>query len=141
MCQSVCFHVHQVQFSEIPVSDDGLFEPFFNKVEDSAKSLIETDEDRELDLKSLISIVSFNNILEVWKISRYNYLKFYQHVILLNTEEYLYTCFMLVTYGIICRHFFKVFVESSNAYFHLTLISKCCIRMNILIQAISVLVR
>src|SRR6266540_6302272 len=124
MCQSVCYRAHQVQFSEIPVSDDGSFEPFFDKVEDSAESLIEADEDRELDLKSLISMVSFNDILEVWKISRYNYPKCYQHVILLNTREYLCTCFMLVTHGIICRHFFKVFVESSNACFHLTLIPK-----------------
>ncbi len=30
---------------------------------------------------------------------------------------------MLVTYGIICRHFFKVFVESFKACFHLKLIS------------------
>ncbi len=124
MCQSVCYRAHQVQFSEILVSDDGSFEPFFDKVEDSAESLIEADEDRELDLKSLISMVSFNDILEVWKISQYNYLKCYQHVILLNTGEYLCTCFMLVTHGIICRHFFKVFVESSNACFHLTLIPK-----------------
>ena len=31
---------------------------------------------------------------------------------------------MLVTHGIICRHFFKVFVESSKACFHLTLIPR-----------------
>ncbi|CAG8695006.1 14119_t:CDS:2, partial [Funneliformis caledonium] len=49
----------------ILVSDDGLFEPFFDKIEDSAKSLIETDEDWELNLKSLISMISFNDILEV----------------------------------------------------------------------------
>jgi len=29
---------------------------------------------------------------------------------------------MLITHGIICRHFFKVFVESSKAHFHLMLI-------------------
>ncbi|CAG8707283.1 9733_t:CDS:2 [Funneliformis caledonium] len=51
--------------NHVKVSDDGSFEPFFDKVEDSAKSLIEADEDQELDLKSLISMVSFNDILEV----------------------------------------------------------------------------
>ncbi|RHZ78167.1 hypothetical protein Glove_167g113 [Diversispora epigaea] len=30
---------------------------------------------------------------------------------------------MLITHGIVCRHFFKIFVESSNARFHLMLIS------------------
>ncbi|CAG8544943.1 4185_t:CDS:2 [Funneliformis caledonium] len=54
-----------LQFSEIPVLDDSSFEPFFDKVEDSAESLIEADEDQKLDLKSLISMISFNDILEV----------------------------------------------------------------------------
>jgi hypothetical protein len=125
MCQSVCYRAHQVPFSEISESDDDSFEPFFDKeVEDSVETPIEADEDRELNLKSLILMVNPDDILEIWKISRYNYPKCYQHVILLNTGEYLCTCFMLVTHGIICRHFFKVFVESSNACFHLMLIPK-----------------
>ena len=125
MCQSVCYRAHQVPFSEILVSDDDSFEPFFNeKVDDSAENHIEADEDRELNLKSLISLVDPNDILEIWKISRYNYSKSYQHIILLSTGEYFCTCFMLVTHGIICRHFFKVFVESSKARFHLMLIPR-----------------
>ena len=123
MCQSVCYRTHQVSFSEILVSDDDSFEPFFDKeIDDSAEILVEADEDRELNLKSLISLVDPHDILEVWKISRYNHPKCYQHVILLNTGEHLCTCFMLVTHGVICRHFFKVFVESSKARFHLMLI-------------------
>ncbi|CAG8840829.1 3229_t:CDS:2, partial [Gigaspora margarita] len=82
----------------------------------------EADEDRELNLQSLIQIVNSNDILEIWKISRYGHPKCYQHVILLNNGEHLCTCFMLITHGIICRHFFKAFVESSNACFHLSLI-------------------
>jgi hypothetical protein len=125
MCQSVCYRVRQVPFSEVLISDDGSFELFFDKeVDDSAKTHIEADEDREFDLESLISMVNSDDILEIWKVTRYNYPKCYQHVILLNTGEYLCTCFMLVTHGIICRHFFKVFVEISNAYFHLMLIPK-----------------
>ena len=125
MCQSVCYRAHQVPISEISTSDgdDDLFEPFFDKeVDDSAEIPIEADEDWELDLKSLISIVNPNEILEIWKISRYNYPKCYQHIILLNNGEHLCTCFMLITHGIVCRHFFKVFVESSKARFHLMLI-------------------
>ncbi|CAB4384383.1 unnamed protein product [Rhizophagus irregularis] len=69
-------------------------------------------------------MVNSDDILEIWKVSRYNFPKCYQHVILLNTGEYLCTCFMLVTHGIICKHFFKVFVETPKAYFHLVLIPK-----------------
>ena len=123
MCQSVCYRAHLVPFSGILESDDDSFEPFFEKeVDDSIESLTEADEDRELDLKSLISLVDSNDIQEIWKISRYNYPKCYQHVILLSTGEHFCTCFMLVTHGIVCRHFFKVFVESSKACFNLALI-------------------
>ena len=125
MCQSVCYRAHRVPSSEILVSDDDSFEPFFEEVDNSSETHIEADEDRELNLESLISLVNSDDILEIWKISRYNYPKSYQHVILLSTGEYLCTCFMLVTHGIICRHFFKVFVESSKACFHLMLIPNC----------------
>ncbi|GBB92034.1 hypothetical protein RclHR1_19560002 [Rhizophagus clarus] len=125
ICQSVCYRTHQVPFSEISTLDDDSFKPFFDKeVDDSIETLTETNEDRKLDLKSLISMVNSDDILKIWKVSHYNYPKCYQHVILLNTEEYLYTCFMLVMHGIICKHFFKVFVETPKAYFHLMLIPK-----------------
>ncbi|GBC51893.2 protein FAR1-RELATED SEQUENCE 5-like [Rhizophagus irregularis DAOM 181602=DAOM 197198] len=71
MCQSVCYRTHQVPFSEILASDDDSFEPFFDKeVDDSIETPIEADEDRELDLKSLISMVNSDDILEIWKVSR-----------------------------------------------------------------------
>ena len=120
MCQSVCYRTHQVPISE---SDDNSFERFFDKEEDPAAEIpTEADEDRELDLQSLIAMVDPDDIIEIWKVYRYNYPKCYQYVILLNTEEHLCTCFMLITHGIVCRHFFKIFVESFKAYFHLTLI-------------------
>jgi hypothetical protein len=112
MCQSVCYCAHQVPFSEISASDDDSFEPFFDKeVDDFIETPIEADEDRELDLKSLISIVNLDDILEIWKVFRYNYPKCYQYVILLNTGEYLCTCFMLVMHSIICRHFLKCLLK------------------------------
>jgi hypothetical protein len=121
MCQSVCYFTHQVSIAEAPTSDDGSFEPIFDG-EDSDETFVEVDEDREMDLQSLMATVNINDIIEIWKISRYNYPKTYQYVILLNTGEHLCTCLMLITHGVVCRHFFKVFVESSAARFHLTLI-------------------
>ena len=121
MCQSVCYFIHQVSIAEAPTLDDDLFELFFNK-EDSDKIFVKADKDRELDLQSLMAKVNTNDIIEIWKISRYNHPKVYQYVIIFSTGEHLCTCFMLITHGIVCRHFFKVFVESSKARFHLTLI-------------------
>lgn len=122
MCQSVCYREHQIPISDVLTFDDNSFEPFFDKDNDSAEIPTEADEDRELDLQSLIAAVDPDDIIEIWKVSRYNYPKCYQFVILLNTGEHLCTCFLLITHGIVCRHFFKIFVESSKAYFHLTLI-------------------
>lgn len=122
MCQSVCYRASQITVSEASTSDDNSFEPFFDKGNDSIENPVEADEDRELNLESLMATVDSNDILEIWKVTRYNYPKCYQYVILLNTGEHLCTCYMLITHGIICRHFFKIFVESSKAYFHLALI-------------------
>ncbi|UZN98782.1 uncharacterized protein OCT59_000068 [Rhizophagus irregularis] len=121
MCQSVCYFMHQVSIAEALTLDDDSFKPIFDG-EDSAETFAEIDEDRELDLQSLMAMVNIDDIIEIWKISRYNYPKTYQFVILLSTGEHLCTCFMLITHGIVCRHFFKVFVKSSKARFHLTLI-------------------
>ncbi|CAG8782200.1 18031_t:CDS:2, partial [Racocetra fulgida] len=57
-----------ISMSEILLSDDDLFEPFFEKeLDDNLDILLEADEDRELNLQSLISIVNHNEILEIWK--------------------------------------------------------------------------
>ncbi|RHZ82368.1 hypothetical protein Glove_109g371 [Diversispora epigaea] len=124
MYQSVCYRAFQISLAEISTSDDDSFEPFFEKENNnvSEEIFIEADEDRELNLQSLIAIVDSGDILEIWKVVRYNYPKCYQYIILLNNGEHLCTCYMLVTHGIICRHFFKIFVESSKALFHLMLI-------------------
>jgi len=45
----------------------------------------------------------------------------YQHIILLNDGTHLCTCLLLVSKGIVCRHYFKLMIENSNALFHLML--------------------
>ncbi|RGB21598.1 hypothetical protein C1646_777662 [Rhizophagus diaphanus] len=66
MYQSVYYRTHQVPFSKISASDDNSFEPFFDKeVDNSIKTPIEVDKDQEFDLKSLISMVNSDDILEI----------------------------------------------------------------------------
>ncbi|PKY35666.1 hypothetical protein RhiirB3_456823, partial [Rhizophagus irregularis] len=113
MCQFVCYFMRQVSIAEAPTLDDDSFEPIFDG-EDSAETFAEIDEDRELDLQSLIAMVNIDNIIEIWKISRYNYLKTYQFVILLSTGEHLCTCFMLITHGI----YKDEYISSSEGYFN-----------------------
>ena len=101
MCQSVCYYVRQVSTVEAQTLDDDSFEPIFDG-ENSAETFIEADEDRELDLKSLMETVDIDDIIEIWKISRYNHPKTYQYVIILSTGKHLCTCFMLITHGVVC---------------------------------------
>ena len=110
-----------MSIAEAPTLDDDLFELFFNK-EDSDKIFVKADKDRELDLQSLMAKVNTNDIIEIWKISRYNHPKVYQYVIIFSTGEHLCTYFMYITYSIMCRYFFKVFVKLSKMRFYLTLI-------------------
>ncbi|CAB5371154.1 unnamed protein product [Rhizophagus irregularis] len=55
MCQFVCYFMRQVSIAEAPTLDDDSFEPIFDG-EDSAETFAEIDEDRELDLQSLIAM-------------------------------------------------------------------------------------
>ena len=56
--------MHQVSTAEVPTSDDDSFEPIFDG-EDSAETFIEADEDRELDLQSLMETVNIDDIIEI----------------------------------------------------------------------------
>ncbi|CAB4374291.1 unnamed protein product [Rhizophagus irregularis] len=101
--------MRQVSIAEAPTLDDDSFEPIFDG-EDSAETFAEIDEDRELDLQLLMAMVNIDDIIEIWKISRYNYPKTYQFVILLSTGEHLCTCFMLITHD--------KYISSSEGYFN-----------------------
>jgi len=58
-------------------SDDDSFEPILDGEDSGAEIPPEVDEDRELNLQSLIETVEHDDILEIWKISQYNYPKCY----------------------------------------------------------------
>jgi hypothetical protein len=59
--------------------------------------------------------------MEVWRIVPYMAAKSYQHIIILKDGTHLCTCLLLVSHGIVCRHFFKLMVENQNALFHVML--------------------
>ncbi|RIA86099.1 hypothetical protein C1645_807950 [Glomus cerebriforme] len=69
-------------------------------------------------LNALLNSVSRESIKEVWRIIPYTAPNSYQHIIILNDG----TCLLLVSSGIICRHYFKLMVENQHALFHIMLI-------------------
>ena len=57
MCQSVCYRACQVPISEVLTSDDDSFEPIFDGEDSGGEIPSEVDEDRELNLQSLIETI------------------------------------------------------------------------------------
>ncbi|CAG8817997.1 2866_t:CDS:2, partial [Gigaspora margarita] len=114
-----------MQMSEISILDDNSFEPFFDKeVDDDSEIPVEANEDWELNLQSLITIVNPDDILKIWKVSRYGHSKCYQHIILLNNGEHLCTsCFHIL---MIPSHWFKdEYIDSNEFCSKETTINNC----------------
>jgi len=76
---------------------------------------------RQTYLKALLNSVSRESIKEVWRIFPYMVSKSYQHIIILEDGTHLCTCLLLVSHGVVCRHYFKLMVENSDAMFHVLL--------------------
>lgn len=76
---------------------------------------------RQTYLKSLLNSVPKESIKEIWQIIPYMVPSSYNHIIILNDGTHLCTCLLLVSHGIICRHYFKLMVENQNASFHIML--------------------
>ena len=89
--------------------------------EEEIKSIEDNYDYRQTYLKSLLNSVTKESIKEVWRIVPYMVPASYQHIILLNDGTHLCTCLLLVSKGIVCRHYFKLMIENSNALFHLML--------------------
>jgi hypothetical protein len=119
MCESVLYKAYRVSFNEISTFSDNEFEPIVVESQETSNTeiFLEVDEDREMYLQSLIDLVDQSDILEIWRLAQYSHPKCYQHVILLRNGEHLCTCFMIVTHGIICRHFLKYLLNQIKHIF------------------------
>jgi hypothetical protein len=92
-----------------------------NQEEEKLGNVEDYHDFRQAYLKSLLDSVSRESIMEVWRIIPYLATKSYQHIIILKDGTHLCTCLLLVSHGIVCRHFFKLMVENQNALFHVML--------------------
>ncbi|EXX68017.1 hypothetical protein RirG_108960 [Rhizophagus irregularis DAOM 197198w] len=75
-------------------------------------------------LKSLLDGMDTSSIIvEVWKIRRIEGLSCKENLVALFSDgTYICTCMETITKGIVCRHFWRVMLYSSNARFHISLI-------------------
>lgn len=73
-------------------------------------------------LSALISENEYSTIQEIWKITCLTSTKSIHHVILFKDGRYSCTCLLLISSGIVCRHFFSILIESNFARFHIMLL-------------------
>src|SRR5581483_5138688 len=76
----------------------------------------------QINLKTLLEYVERQFITSLWiikpMISNWNH-----HILLLNDGSFLCTCFMIINFGIPCRHFFCLMRYTSNTQFTMALVN------------------
>ena len=83
-------------------------------VEDDYESVVS-------NLDTLIKYIDQASIHEVWRVTTIEQNK--EHfLVIYGNANHLCTCMLLVTKGLVCRHFFSVMLSSEKAMFHIGLI-------------------
>ncbi|CAG8784710.1 4626_t:CDS:2, partial [Dentiscutata erythropus] len=122
MCESVLYRCEKLSIEKVFKDQSDQDESYENQIQANSHEDIKHIEDyydhRQTYLKALLNSVTKNSVKEVWQIISYMVLSSYQHIIILNDGTHLYTCLLLVSYRIICCHYFKLMIENPNALFH-----------------------
>ncbi|CAB4430411.1 unnamed protein product [Rhizophagus irregularis] len=116
MNQSVCYDISQItdwrHLMEIETDN-----------EEISIGIREQEQDtRQILLRSLVSTIPMEAILEVWNVRATGTRGIGHYVILLNEGTHLCTCLLLINKGLVCRHFFRVGTYSRFATFHICMI-------------------
>ena len=78
------------------------------------------DENQAL-LNDLLKDIELSNIQEVWDINFINTCK-HHFILVLDGGIHFCTCMLVSTLGVVCRHYWKVMLESKVAAFHVAII-------------------
>jgi len=100
---------------------------YYGKIESDQllddKSTEEGYDTQQVYLTSLLEDLSPNDITKIYKVKRRN-CSHNNFVILLADRSHLCTCMLLISTGLICRHFWHVLAIDDAAFFHVTLIPR-----------------
>ncbi|CAG8655425.1 35884_t:CDS:2, partial [Gigaspora margarita] len=75
-------------------------------------------------ISELLSDVLSSEIQEVWKVFYITSTKSH-YVVILQDSLLFCTCMQIINFGMLCHHQFRIFIQSSNAIFHIGLIHAC----------------
>jgi hypothetical protein len=94
--------------------------------EDYEKGFCEDDyEASQVLLQSMIRNITNIIITEIWKVKPELSQKKSHFIILMANRNHSCTCNFLISYGIPCKHFYKILRKSPQAKFHILLINRC----------------
>jgi len=82
----------------------------------------ECAENPQATIDQLLEVGGRDNVKEIWEIKVGNSLKVKHHIILLKNGSHLCSCLMAIRKGIVCRHYFQIMLNTSEAKFHIRLI-------------------
>ncbi|CAB5122944.1 unnamed protein product [Rhizophagus irregularis] len=75
----------------------------------------------QIRLRELLNSISYNDITEIWEVSYIASKTSKSHyVVILKDATLLCTCMFIVNQGMICRHQFRVLIQSDNVIFHIS---------------------
>ncbi|CAB4420234.1 unnamed protein product [Rhizophagus irregularis] len=75
----------------------------------------------QIRLRDLLSGISYNDINELWEVSYIaSKISKSHYVVILEDSTILCTCMFIVNQGMICRHQFRVLIQSEKAIFHIS---------------------
>ncbi|CAB5376007.1 unnamed protein product [Rhizophagus irregularis] len=75
----------------------------------------------QIRLRELLNGISYNDITEIWEVSYIASKTSKSHyVVILKDATLLCTCMFIVNQGMICRHQFRVLIQSDNVIFHIS---------------------
>ncbi|UZO12839.1 uncharacterized protein OCT59_004352 [Rhizophagus irregularis] len=90
-------------------------------------------EDKKIYMQEIIKQLNGDEIFQIWKIScLLSTSSFSDHYILLMTNRWhICTCLLLINSGIICRHYFKLMMETNDAKFHISMVPRRWFKENL----------
>ncbi|CAB4403132.1 unnamed protein product [Rhizophagus irregularis] len=116
MNQSVCYDINQI------TEWHHLIEMEADNEEISMEIREQEQDTNQILLRSLVSNLPMEAILEVWNVRATGTYGIGHYVILLNDGTHLCTCLLLLNKGLVCRYFFCVGTYSRFTTFHISMI-------------------
>ena len=134
ICESTAYRAQIIDLFNIlaeEANENDFLNPTNNNDKESNNNangyFVEDDyEDRKIYIKQVITELNREDIKQIWKVSsllaKNNNTNHY--VILLKDGSHICTYLLLINSEVICRHYFKVMMDSNYAKFHISLIPK-----------------